>query len=170
VGPFRLLYQAIFIAIAAVFALCAVGLLVLAVGTALPAVMPGDLGLRPRFLAVLEAVGILTVAVAALELSGTVIEEEVRRSAHLSSPTRVRRFLSRFLVVVVVSSSIEFLIGIFEHLREKPEELPHVATIGIASALILAAWGLFVRLNRAAEQLEPEALETAKAEDRKVEP
>ena len=169
-GPFRWLYLAVFVAIAAVFALCAVALLVLAVATFLPAAMPGDAGLRPRFLAVLEAVGILTIAVAALELSQTVIEEEVRRSAHLSSPTRARRFLSRFLVVVVVTSAIECLIGIFEYLHDAPERLPHVAAIGIASAVILVAWGAFVRWNRAAEELEPEALETAKSEDRKVEP
>jgi hypothetical protein len=48
VGPFRWLYLAVFVAIAAVFALCAVALLVLAVATFLPAAMPGDAGLRPR--------------------------------------------------------------------------------------------------------------------------
>jgi len=71
---------------------------------------------------------------------------------------------------VVVTSAIEFLIGIFEYLHDAPERLPHVAAIGIASAVILVAWGAFVRWNRAAEELEPEALETAKSEDRKVEP
>jgi hypothetical protein len=32
----------------------------------------------------------------------------------------------------------------------------------------LAAWGVFIRLNRAAEVLEPEAMREAKDEDRKV--
>jgi hypothetical protein len=34
---------------------------------------------------------------------------------------------------------------------------------------MLAAWGLFIRLNRSAEELEPEAMQAAKREDRKVE-
>jgi len=40
---------------------------------------------------------------------------------------------------------------------------------GLQAALLLAAWGLFVRLNRAAEELEPEAMQAAKREDRKIE-
>ena len=37
------------------------------------------------------------------------------------------------------------------------------------AAALLAAWGVFIRLNIGAETLEPEALAKAKAEDRKVE-
>ena len=33
----------------------------------------------------------------------------------------------------------------------------------------LVAWGVFIRLNRSAEELEPEAMEQAKQEDKKVE-
>jgi hypothetical protein len=35
--------------------------------------------------------------------------------------------------------------------------------------VLLAAWGIFIRLNKSAEELEPEAMEQAKKEDRKVE-
>jgi len=34
--------------------------------------------------------------------------------------------------------------------------------------LVLAGWGVFVRLNRYAEELEPEGMEAAKREDRKL--
>ena len=50
-----------------------------------------------------EALGLLTVAVVALQIAETIIEEEVIRDADISAPTRVRRFLSRFLVVIVVA-------------------------------------------------------------------
>jgi hypothetical protein len=36
------------------------------------------------------------------------------------------------------------------------------------AAALLTAWGVFVRLNRSAEELEPEAMEEAKKEDEKV--
>ena len=34
---------------------------------------------------------------------------------------------------------------------------------------LLIAWGVFIRLNRSAEELEPEAMQAAKREDRKIE-
>jgi hypothetical protein len=127
------------------------------------------LSLRARFNSVLESIGLLTIAVAALELGQTILEEEVLREAHMSAPTRVRRFLSRFMIVIVVSLSIETLVAVFQFIHDDPSRLPQAATIGMAAALLLAAWGLFVRLNKDAEQLEPEAMEKAKSEDAQVE-
>jgi len=112
---------------------------------------------------------VLTVAVAALELGQTLLEEEVQREAHMSAPTRVRRFLSRFMVVLVVSLSIETVVLTFRMSQDKPEHLPYAASVGITAALLLAAWGVFIWFNRSAEQLEPEAMQDAKREDRKIE-
>jgi putative Mn2+ efflux pump MntP len=107
--------------------------------------------------------------VAALELGQTILEEEVHRQAQMSAPTRVRRFLSRFMVVLVVALSIETLVLVFRLSQDEVESLPYAASVGIAAALLLVGWGLFVRLNRAAEELEPEAMQAAKKEDRKIE-
>lgn len=118
--------------------------------------------------AVLESIALLTVAVAALELGQTILEEEVVREAHMSAPTRVRRFLSRFMIVLVVALSIETVVLVFRVSQTDPAMLPRVAMVGFAAAALLVAWGVFVRLNVAAEQLEPEAMQEAKREDRKV--
>jgi hypothetical protein len=125
--------------------------------------------LAERLNAVLESIALLTVAVAALELGQTILEEEVLREAHMSAPTRVRRFLSRFMVVLVVSLSIETVVLVFRFSQDRPEVLPYSACVGLTAAALLAGWALFVRLNRAAEELEPEAMQEAKQEDRKVE-
>jgi len=125
--------------------------------------------LSERLNSVLEAIALLTVAVAALELAQTILEEEVLREAHMSAPTRVRRFLSRFMVVLVVSLSIETVVLVFRFAQDHPEYLPYAASVGMTAALLMAAWGVFIRLNRAAEELEPEAMAEAKKEDRKVE-
>lgn len=126
------------------------------------------LTLRERFNAILESIGLLTIAVAALELGQTILEEEVMREAQMSAPTRVRRFLSRFMVVVIVSLSIESLVAVFQLVHDNPSQLPHAAAIGIAAAALLAAWGVFIKLNRSAEELEPEAMAQVKSEDQKV--
>jgi hypothetical protein len=118
---------------------------------------------------IIDALGLLAVALVALEISQTVAEEEVIRKAQVSAPTRVRRYLSRFLVVVVVALSIETLVGVMRFLHETPEHLPMAASIGFAAAAILAAWGVFIRLNRSAEDIEPDAMAEAKREDKKVE-
>jgi hypothetical protein len=128
-----------------------------------------EVPLYERLNAVLESIAVLTVAVAALQLGQTILEEEVQREAQMSAPTRVRRFLSRFMVVLVVALTIETVVLTFRLAQEAPQHLPYAASIGLTAAALLAAWGLFIWFNRAAEQLEPEAMQAAKREDRKIE-
>jgi hypothetical protein len=117
---------------------------------------------------IIEAVGLLAAAVVALQISETIYEEEVIRDADISAPTRARRFVSRFFVVVVVALAIEGLVATFKALHEDPAQLPYAASLLAAVGIVLAAWGVFVRLNRAAEELEPEAMAEAKGEDEKL--
>jgi len=117
---------------------------------------------------IIEAVGLLAAAVVALQIAQTITEEEVIRDSHISGPTRVRRFLSRFMVVVVVALSIEGLVATFKALHEDPAQLPYAASLLLSVGILLAGWGVFVRLNRYAEELEPEAMEAAKREDKKL--
>ncbi len=118
---------------------------------------------------VIQMIGITAVAVVALQIAQTIAEEEVIREAHVSGPTRVRRFLSRFMVVIVVALAVEGLIATFKALREDPAHLPYAASLLVAVGFLLAGWGAFVWFNRAAEELEPEAMEQAKSEDEKLE-
>jgi hypothetical protein len=167
---FRRIYSVLYSAITVVFGLCALCLIIFAALELCKGVNPwADVTLRERFNLVIESVGILTIAVAALELSQTILEEEVLRAAHMSAPTRVRRFISRFMVVVIVSLSIEFLVVVFKLAHEDPAKLPQASAIGVGVALMFAAWGVFIRLNRSAEELEPEAMAEAKREDQNLE-
>ena len=165
----RTLFAAGYSAIALLFYVCGIALIVFAVLELWGGVTGGGPELRDRFNTVLEAIGLLTIAVAALELGQTIFEEEVQREAHMSAPTRVRRFLSRFLIVVIVSLSIETLVAVFRFIHDDPRLLPQASMIGFATAALLAAWGVFIRLNRSAEELEPEAMEKAKGEDAQLE-
>ncbi len=117
---------------------------------------------------IIEAVGLLAAAVVALQIAQTIAEEEVVRDAHISGPTRVRRFLSRFLVVVVVALTIEGLVATFKAAHDDPAHMLYAASIVFATAALLAGWGIFIRMNRYAEELEPEAMAEAKREDKKL--
>ena len=117
---------------------------------------------------VIEAIGLLAAAVVALQIAQTIAEEEVARAAHISGPTRIRRFLSRFMVVVVVAISIEALVATFRASHDEPLHLVYAASVMLAAGVLLAAWGVFVRLNVYAEILEPEAMADAKSEDKNL--
>jgi len=158
-----------YVLIALLFFICGFTLIVLAAMEIWSALMgKGDQTVQQQFQLILECVGLLTISVAAFELGQTVLEEEVQREVHISSPTRLRRFLSRFLIVVVVSLGVECLVGVFQFLHTKPELLPQVSSIGIAAAVLLASWGLFVRMNVEAEKLEPKAMREAQEEDKHI--
>ena len=73
-----------------------------------------------------------------------------------------------FMVVVIVALSIETLVSVFQFAHGDTSRLIQAAAIGVATGVLLAAWGLFIKLNKSAEELEPEAMEEAKKEDRKV--
>ena len=68
----------------------------------------------------------------------------------------------------MVAMAIEGLVATFKAIHEQPSQLVYAAAIILATAALLAAWGLFVRMNTAAEELEPEAMEEAKREDDKL--
>lgn len=158
IPAFRVLYGAV----AVLFAVAGTTLVVFAVGQiarSISAAQPGG---------AIEGIALLAVALVALEIAQTVTEEEVIRRAHVSAPTRVRRYLSRFLVVVVVALGVETLVGVMQTLHENPANLPYAASVGLAAAALLAGWGAFIWFNRSAEELEPEAMAEAKREDRKL--
>ena len=151
-----------------VFILCGFALIGFACVLLWQSVQPGDAGFNERLDGVLDSLALITVALAALELGETILQEEVQREAQMSAPTRVRRFLSRFMVVLVVALVIEALVLVFKFSHSAPENLPYAASIGFAAAALIVAWGVFIHLNRSAEELEPEAMQEAKDEDRKM--
>src|SRR6478736_6956483 len=160
------IFRAIHVLMAILFACGAITLIVIAARMGWVAFVGGlD---RAAAQGIIEAVGLLAAAVVALQIAETIFEEEVIRDADISAPTRVRRFLSRFFVVIVVALAIEGLVATLRALHEDPAQLPYAASILVSVGLLLAGWGVFVRLNRSAEDLEPEAMEAAKREDRKL--
>jgi hypothetical protein len=163
------LFPAGHLVISLLFVLCGVSLIAFSVMQLWAALAPGDTAVPERTNMVLEGLALVTVALAALELGETIVEEQVQREAHMSAPTRVRRFLSRFMVVLVVALSIEALVLVFKYSHENPANIPYAALVGFCAAALITAWGIFVRLNRSAEELEPEAMREAKEEDKKVE-
>ena len=161
------LFASLHTLMAALFVIASVVLIVIAANTGWHALASGlDVGAAQG---IIEAIGLIAVAVVALQIAQTIVEEEVIRDAQISAPTRVRRYLSRFLVVIVIALAVEGLVATFKALHDDLAQLPYAASILISVAVLLAGWGVFIRLNRSAEELEPEAMKEAKSEDKKLE-
>jgi len=160
------MFSTVHAVMALLFAAAAFPLMIIAVRLAWHAMSKDWSGAAAQ--AIIEAIGLLAAAVVSLQMAQTIFEEEVVRDAHISAPTRVRRFLSRFLVVVIVALAVEGLVATFKAIHDDPAQLPYAASVLVAVAALLAGWGTFIKLNRAAEELEPEAMEQAKREDRKL--
>src|SRR5450756_1655069 len=103
--PFMRLFRIVHGVMAFLFACAALMLITIATRMGWLAFLDGfD---RAAAQTIIEAVGLLAAAVVALQIAETIVKEEVIRDADISAPTRVRRFLSRFFVVVVVALAIE---------------------------------------------------------------
>ena len=159
---FRLVHGAM----AFLFALAALALIAIAAQIGWEALRTGFDAVAAQ--SIIEAVGLVAAAVVALQIAETIVEEEIIRDADISAPTRVRRFLSRFFVVLIVALAIEGLVATFKALHENPEQLPYASSLLVGVGILLAAWGIFIRFNRYAEELEPEAMADAKNEDEKL--
>ena len=130
------------------FAGCAVALIIFSGMELWRAIQPSEaLTLTKRFDAVLDCIAMLTIAMAAMELAQTIVEEEFEQSNRLSASARARRVLSSFLVVVIVSLAIESLVAIFKLLHDDPSKISEAAFIAFAAAALLVAWGVFIRLS-----------------------
>lgn len=141
-----------FAAIVVQFAGCAIALIAFSSIELWRAVQPGDaLSVAKRFNSILDCIAMLTIAMAAMELAQTVVEEEFDFVSRLSAAARGRRLLSRFLVVVIVSLAIESLVVTFKLANDDPAKLIHASFIAFAAAALLVAWALFGRLGQRGE-------------------
>jgi hypothetical protein len=160
------LFASIHALIAVLFAIASLLIVIIAARTGWDALASGFNASAAQ--GIIEAIGLIAVAVVALQIAQTIVEEEVIREVQVSAPTRVRRYLSRFLVVIVIALAVEGLVATFKALHDDPSQLASVAAFLVAVGVLLAGWGVFIRLNTAAEELEPEAMAEAKSEDKKL--
>ena len=144
-----------FAVIVLMFACCAMALIAFAGLELWRSVQPAAaLTLTNRFDLILNCIAMLTIAMAAMELAHTIVEEEFEPDSRLSAAARARRVLSRFLVVVIVSLAIESLVAIFKVVHDDPSKLSEAAYVAFAAAALLVAWGLFIKMGQPGEPRE----------------
>lgn len=147
----------IFYTVALLFISISLLLIVLAVSRLIVTAMSiPDIRLDTLF----EAIGFTTVAAAVFELAKTMYEEEIKGKGRINAPRKTRRFLSRFLTVIVISLAIEFLTMVFRY-SHKPDEfvfLYAAAAVAIGVSALFISWAIFNRLSIYIEKWDHELI------------
>lgn len=146
-----------FICIVALFGMCAFALVAFSALEFWTAINPAEItSLSERFKSILKCVAMLTIAAASFELAHTIVDDEFKSEERLSAPVRIRRVLSRFLVVAIAiaiaSLAIECLVATFQYVHDEPAVLGQAATIALGAAALLIASEVLLCLSR----VEPE--------------
>ena len=92
---------------------------------------------QPAAQKLIESIGLLAAAIVAVQISETIIEEEVVRDADISASTRIRRYLSRLFVVIIVELAIKGLVATFKAIHEDMTKLTHVGFLIVAVGVLI---------------------------------
>jgi hypothetical protein len=107
-----------------------------------------------------EAIGFTTVSAAVFELARTMFDEELKSRTKMNAPRKIRRFVSRFMTVIIISLSIEFLTMVFRY-SHKPDEFSYLYQSGVVAAgiaLVFVAWSYFNKTSVGVEEWEDKCL------------
>lgn len=100
----------------------------------------------------LDAVGLIVIAIAVFDVSKYLLEEEVLRNRELRSASEARRTLTKFLVIITIAVSLEALVFIFGAGKEDMQTLLYPTILLAVSVLLVVGLGLYQRLSVDQEQ------------------
>jgi len=99
----------------------------------------------------LDATGLIVVAIAVFDVAKYLIEEELLRRRELRSPVEARQTLTKFLVIITIAVSLEALVFIFGAGKTHMEQLLYPTGLLVAVVLLVVGLGAFQRLSVSAE-------------------
>jgi rubrerythrin len=108
----------------------------------------------------LDAVGLIVVAVAVFDVSKYLIEEEVLRNRELRSPAEARKTLTKFLVIVTIAAYLEALVFIFSAATQDIAQIIYPTLLLAVASMGVVALGVFQRLSVDSEQIRETPLLT----------
>jgi hypothetical protein len=87
-------------------------------------------------------------------------DEELKSEVKMNAPRKIRHFISRFMTVIMISLSIEFLTMVFRY-SHKPDEflyLYEAAAVAAGIALVFVAWAYFNKTSVGVEEWEEKTI------------
>lgn len=100
----------------------------------------------------LDAVGLTVLALAVIDVSKYLFEEEVKRNKELRVPAEARARLTKFMTLIAIAVSLEGLVFVFSAGKKDPSLLHYPALLLVTSAIIMVGLGLYQWLSARSEQ------------------
>jgi hypothetical protein len=159
---FALTAKALYILAAAALLALSITLIVAALWGVLRTLLWADPALITQSL---RSIGMVVIGIAVFDVAKFLIEEEVLRSRELRSSREARQSLTKFMTIIVIATSLEGLVLVFEVDSERIERLLYpVILLGI-SVVALVGLGIFQWLSRTSESA-PQAAPEGRAPQR----
>ena len=137
-----------------VIALTLLGIAIAVIGYSLLDVWKETRGAGDAIRALLDAVALTVLALAVIDVSKYLLDEEVIRSRELRAAGEARRTLTKFLTIISIAVSLEALVLIFGAAKGNATE--HVVYAGMllfAVVALVVALGVYQWLSAKTEQL-----------------
>ncbi len=95
----------------------------------------------------LDAIGLIVIAIAVFDVSKYLLEEEVLRGRRLSTLRDARQTLTKFLVIISIAVTLEALVFVFGAGREDMTKLLYPTLLLFVSVLLIVGLAVFQRLS-----------------------
>jgi len=117
--------------------------------------------------ALLDAVGLIVIAMAVGDVGKSLYEEEVVRDRELASAIEARQSLTKFMVIICIAVAIEGVVHILRAANDELAALVPPVLLVLSAAILMMALGLYQKLSAPAEARErrdgaPEGGKTSK--------
>jgi hypothetical protein len=139
--------NALYLVISGAFVLIALLLIVAAFWSAAESV----LGRGNPLDALLNAVGLIVIAMAAVDVGKYLFEEEVVRERELRSAVEARQSLTRFMVIICIAVALEGVVQISRASEESFETLLRAALLVLTAVAVMVGLGVYQKLSGTVE-------------------
>lgn len=103
----------------------------------------------------LDAIGLVIIAVAVADVGKFLFEEEVVADREMRRPAEARGSLTKFMSIMIVALSLESLVLIAKTSRETMRDLVYPGLLMLLAVLALVGLGLFQKLSQNATASVP---------------
>jgi len=103
----------------------------------------------------LDAIGLVIIAVAVADVGKFLFEEEVVADREMRRPAEARGSLTKFMSIMIVALSLESLVLIAKTSRETMRDLVYPGLLVLLAVLALVGLGLFQKLSQNATAAVP---------------
>lgn len=103
----------------------------------------------------LDAIGLVIIAVAVADVGKFLFEEEVLADREMRRPAEARGSLTKFMSIMIVALSLESLVLIAKTSRETMGDVVYPGLLMLLAVLALVGLGLFQRLSQNATAAVP---------------